>query len=187
MEDRICKIGNSPPESLEPLGGSHPTSVLKHNTLPVLAFSASTLQWQITELQPSPVDLKKNQWGSVFLRRLLPAGVSQCCPFLHFLPWREKGSSRRRFAWNMFCTKKSTNKRGNSPPESLEPLRAGLYPQPFSVLVHDTLPFLAFLASTLQWQITELHPSPVDLKKKCHKEVFLAVQDATFLTVDKPR
>ena len=178
MEDSICKIENSPPESLESLGGSHPTSVLKHNTLPVLAFSASTLQWQITELQPSPVDLKKNQWGSVFLRRLLPAGVSQCCPFLHFLPWREKGSSRCRFAWNKFCTKKmedSSCKIGNSPPESLEPLGG----HATCVVTHDTLPVLAFLASTLQWQITKLHPSPVDLKNKCQKEVFLAVQDSS--------
>ena len=112
MEDRICKIGNSPPESLESLGGSHPTSVFEQNTLPVLAFLASTSQWQITELQPSPVDLKKNQWGSVFLRRHLPAGVSQCCPFLHFLPSREKGSSSCWFAWNMFCTKKAHTKTG---------------------------------------------------------------------------
>ena len=73
---------------------------------------------------------------------------------------------------------------GNSPPESLEPLGGS---HPTSVFTQNTLPVLAFLASTLQWQITELHPSPVDLKKKCHKEVFLAVQDATFLTVDKPR
>ena len=162
MEDRICKIGNSPPESLESLGGSHPTSVFEQNTLPVLAFLASTSQWQITELQPSPVDLKKNQWGKVFLRRLLPAGVSQCCPFLHFLPSREKGSSSCRFAWNMFCTKKSTHKNrfwkiGNSPPESLEPLGG----HATCVWKHDTLPVLAFLASTLQSQITELQPSPV--------------------------
>ena len=31
----------------------------------------------------------------------------------------------------------------------------------------------------LQWQITKLHPSPVDLKKKCQKEVFLAVHDSS--------
>ena len=62
------------------------------------------------------------------------------------------------------------------------PLRAGLLEkgsQPFSVNVQNTLPFLGFLASMLQWQITKLHPSPVDLKKKCQKVVFLAVQDSS--------